>query len=100
MTALLIGAGILYLAGLLVLVSYLGCRILAGALLALVLLSPSASAQEKNDEDALFRALGYGTYITLGGDAISTELALSNGASELNPFQAFVLALTSRVPSS
>lgn len=87
MTALLVCAGLLYLAGLLVLVLYLGWRIVAGALLALVLLSPSAFAQKKNDEDALFRALGYGTYVTFGGDAVSTELALANGGSELNPFQ-------------
>lgn len=89
MAAVLVGAGLLYLAGLLVLVGYLGWRIVAGALLVLVLLSPSAVlAQEKNeDEGALFRALGYGTYATFGGDAVSTELALANGSSELNPFQ-------------
>lgn len=52
----------------------------------LLLLAPFAAADEKR-ESKLFRALGTTTYFVSAGDAVSTELAFANGASELNPLQ-------------
>ena len=55
------------------------------AVLFLLALSAPALAQEKREESRLFRALGYATFATKGGDLISTEYALAAGGHELNP---------------
>ena len=52
--------------------------------LLLLALSAPASAQEQRKESRLFRSLGWATYATKGGDFLSTELALANGAYEGN----------------
>jgi len=55
------------------------------AALLLLALSAPALAEEKRDESRLFRALGYATFVTKGGDLISTEYALAVGGHEVNP---------------
>lgn len=43
-------------------------------------------AQEEKEPSKLFRALGWGVYGASAADVISTEIALSRGAYEGNPF--------------
>lgn len=53
-------------------------------LAATILISATAASQE-GEEDALFRALGYGGWAVQIGDIVSTELLLRNGWEEQNP---------------
>ena len=55
-------------------------------LLALVATVSTVSTAESEEPFTLFRALGWTTYGVSAADNISTEIALSKGAYEGNPF--------------
>ncbi len=47
----------------------------------------AAAAQSDENPDRLFDALGYAMFAGSAGDFLTTQHALSRGASELNPLQ-------------
>lgn len=48
--------------------------------------TPKAEQGQQKEPSKLFRAMGWGVYGSSGADLISTEIALSRGAYEGNPF--------------
>ncbi len=66
-------------------------RYFLGLALALAMAAGPAAAAASNDDDEvekpgrLYRALGYAAFAGAAGDVLSTEYALTDGGSELNP---------------